>query len=53
LTHLLEMPRTGFADGHMLGDFFSAKTVLIPTPLADEQADVSLNIGAGYFLHSP
>jgi hypothetical protein len=37
----------------MPGDFFGAKTVLTPAPLAHEQADVSLNIGAGYFLHSP
>jgi hypothetical protein len=53
LTHLLKMPRTWIAGGNMPGDFFGAKTVLTPTPLADEQADVPLNIGAGYFLHSP
>jgi hypothetical protein len=53
LTHLLKMPRTGIAVGNVSSDFFGAKTVLTPAPLAHEQADVPLNIGAGYFLHSP
>jgi hypothetical protein len=47
------MPRTGIAVGNVSGDFFGAKTVLTPAPLGDEKADLLLNIGAGYFLHSP